>query len=79
MPPGGRLFVFEELLGQQNRAGAASPMDLLLLVMLSGWDRTEAEYRELLGAAGFTVAAVRPPPLRARQAESVIEAAPATG
>ena len=79
MPPGGRLFVFEELLGQRDGAGAASPMDLLLLVMLSGWDRTEAEYRDLLGAAGFTVTAVRPPPLRARQAESVIEAAPATG
>jgi SAM-dependent methyltransferase len=76
MAPGGRLFVFEELAGQPDgRPG--TPIDLLMLVMLSGWDRTEAEYRDLLGAAGFTVTAVRPPPLRARQAESVIEAAPA--
>ena len=49
-------------------------MDLLILVMLSGCDRSEAEYRELLGRAGFTVTAVRPAPLRARQAESLIEA-----
>jgi SAM-dependent methyltransferase len=77
MAPDGRLFVFEELIGGAD-GRAASPMDLLLLVMLSGWDRTEAEYRELLAAAGFTVTVVRPPPLRARQAESVIEAAPGT-
>jgi SAM-dependent methyltransferase len=72
--PGGRLIIFEELMGQPDGRTAASPIDLLLLVMLSGWDRTEAEYRELLASAGFTVVVVRPPPLRARQAESVIEA-----
>jgi SAM-dependent methyltransferase len=79
MAPGGRLIVLEELVGEAGERAAASPMDLLLLVMLSGWDRTEAEYAELLAAAGFTVTAVRPPPLRARQAESVIEAACAPG
>jgi hypothetical protein len=51
-------------------------MDLLLMVMLSGWDRTEAGYRGLLAEAGFAVRAVRPPPLRARQPESAIEAVP---
>jgi SAM-dependent methyltransferase len=74
MAPGGRLIVLEELVGEPGERAAAAPMDLLLLLMLSGWDRTGAEYRKLLTAAGFTVAAVRPPPLRARQAESVIEA-----
>ncbi len=58
------------------RAAGSSVMDLLILVMLSGWDRSEAEYRHLLGRAGFTVTAVRPAPLRSRQAESAIEATP---
>jgi hypothetical protein len=58
------------------RAAGSSVMDLLILVMLSGWDRSEAEYRHLLGGAGFTVTAVRPAPLRSRQAESAIEATP---
>ena len=75
MAPDGRLLIFEELVGQRD-GRPATPIDLLMLVMLSGWDRTEAEYRDLLAAAGFTITAVRPPPLRARQAESVIEAAP---
>jgi SAM-dependent methyltransferase len=78
MAPDGRLLIFEELVGQQD-GRPATPIDLLMLVMLSGWDRAEAEYRDLLAAAGFTVTAVRPPPLRARQAESVIEAAPGPG
>lgn len=50
--------------------------DLLILLMLSGCDRTEAEYRVLLERAGFAISAVRPPPRRGRQAESVIEAIP---
>ncbi len=52
-------------------------MDLLILLMLPGWDRTEAEYRALLTEAGFDVAAVWPPPLRAPGAESALEAVPA--
>ena len=86
----GRLIVLEELIEsggpaagaagsgqpQPARSGAGSVMDLLILVMLSGCDRSEAEYLELLGRAGFAVTAVRQAPLRARQAESAIEAAP---
>ncbi|HEY7146930.1 MAG TPA: methyltransferase [Streptosporangiaceae bacterium] len=88
--PGGRLLVFEELIetgprdGQDGHNGQAAPpgpargsvMDLLILVMLSGCDRSEAEYRELLAAAGFGVTAVRAAPVRSRQAESLIEAVP---
>jgi O-methyltransferase domain/IclR helix-turn-helix domain len=84
---GGRLLVLEELIetgpppAGPDGGGPASPargsvMDLLILVMLSGCDRSEAEYRLLLAGAGFEVTAVRPAPLRARQSESVIEAVP---
>lgn len=61
---------------QRARPPAGNIMDLLILVMLSGCDRSAAEYRELLARAGFEVTAVRQAPLRARQAESVIEAVP---
>ena len=57
--------------------GLAQVMDLLILLMLPGCDRTEAEYRGLLAAAGLGTVAVRPPPLRAPGAESVLEAVPA--
>ncbi|HKB29210.1 MAG TPA: methyltransferase [Streptosporangiaceae bacterium] len=52
-------------------------MDLLILLTLPGCDRTEAEYRSLLAAAGLDAVSVCPPPLRAPGAESVLEAVPA--
>jgi SAM-dependent methyltransferase len=55
---------------------AAEIMDLLILLMLSGCDRTESEYTSLLGQAGFDVTAVHPPP-RGRSVQSAIEAVPA--
>jgi acyl dehydratase len=83
---GGRLLVFEELIETEPPAGQdqavagrparGSVMDLLILVMLAGCDRSEAEYRELLDRAGFEVRSVRQAPVRPRQSESVIEAVP---
>jgi SAM-dependent methyltransferase len=62
--------------GSQSRRAGAEIMDLLILVMLSGCDRTESEYTDLLGRAGLRVSAVHPPP-RGRSVESAIEAVPA--
>jgi hypothetical protein len=85
IPSTGRLLVFEELIEQPESpapdgpgpaAAGAHVIDLLILLMLPGSDRTSAQYAELLGQAGFDVKAVRSGPLRARQAESVIEAVP---
>lgn len=62
MKDGTRLLVVERLLpeqwadSEQHRACAAS--DLNMLVALSGRERTEAEFRGLLGAASFTVVRV---------------------
>jgi hypothetical protein len=57
MPPHGRLYVVEELLPDGDDATgtpvAAVMVDLMMLVTLEGYDRTEAEYRELLAEAGF--------------------------
>ncbi|MFH8796408.1 methyltransferase [Streptomyces sp. NPDC017941] len=84
MPEHGRLLVLERLerpvsegatLSRQAAQGRL--VDLLMLVMMEGWDRSEEEYRGLLDAAGFTVRAVHPAPLQSDRAEHVIEAVPA--
>lgn len=90
MADGGRVIVIEDLIqppaapeagpagsAQVSGTPGAEVMDLLILLMLSGCDRSESEYAGLLGQAGFAVTAVHPPPLRGRSVESAIEAAPA--
>lgn len=65
MPPGARLVVAETLLtghapdqgaGQRAERARSRMVDLLMLAMLEGRDRTAEEYRELLALAGFRVA-----------------------
>jgi hypothetical protein len=82
LPPAGRLLVVEDLVPATAPAAApGSPtaaarlVDLLMLAVLEGRDRTEAEYRELLGAHGFTVTGVRAG--RRGGADSLIEGRPA--
>lgn len=81
IPGHGRLLVFERLEGRTPDPGRAAQaqaqlIDVLMLVMLVGRDRTEEEYRGLLDAAGFEVRAVRAAPLHSSSTESAIEAAP---
>lgn len=67
MPAGARLIVLERLVPEETAAGGL--VDLLMLGMLEGHDRTELEYLTLLEKAGFEVTSVRPGP-----AECAIEA-----
>src|SRR2546423_4688850 len=60
MPAGARLFVLEEFLPEEDDGPATGLVDLLMLVTLEGYDRSEAGYRALLEKAGFTVVAARP-------------------
>ncbi|MEV0455190.1 methyltransferase [Catellatospora methionotrophica] len=71
LPPHGRVIVLEEFLPEEaDPAGrsAAGLVDLLMLVTLEGRDRTENEYRELLGKAGFEIVDARAGVLEARVA-----------
>jgi hypothetical protein len=74
MRPGSRLFVFEMFLPEDGGSAAAAMVDLLMLGMLEGHDRTATEYQELLARAGFEVTAVRPS--TTDSAEGAIEARP---
>jgi SAM-dependent methyltransferase/DNA-binding transcriptional ArsR family regulator len=81
MAADGRLIVIEDFVAQAAGPDSDVPpsgqvMDLLILLMLSGCDRTEAEYRDLLARAGFAIRAVRPFPPGGRSTESAIEAVP---
>ena len=56
MEPGVRLLVVEAILPERaGDAPAVIRMDLHMLILLGARERTEAEFRNLLGAAGFTV------------------------
>jgi SAM-dependent methyltransferase len=60
MRPGARLVVFEQLVPEEDsEPDAASGMvDLLMLVLLEGHDRTEEHYLRLLADAGFALETV---------------------
>jgi SAM-dependent methyltransferase len=53
LPPGGKLVLVEMILPSDNRPSEAHLQDLNMMVNLGGRQRTEAEYRSLLAAAGF--------------------------
>jgi hypothetical protein len=70
MPEDARLLVLEELLPAAPEASSASAgawgasrnriVDLLMLVLMEGRDRTVEEYTSLLLDGGFTVKAIAP-------------------
>jgi hypothetical protein len=53
LAPGGKLLLVEMTLPEDNRPSAAQPMDLNMLTLFGGRERTEAEFRGLLAEAGF--------------------------
>jgi hypothetical protein len=76
MTPAGRLLVVEAILPERAvELPEAIRMDLHMLMLLGARERTEAELRRLLGAAGFVLASVAPTGSPAGL--SVIEATPA--
>ena len=47
------MAIMEMVVPPNNEPSPAQAMDLNMLVLLGGRERTEAEYRDLLGDAGF--------------------------
>jgi SAM-dependent methyltransferase len=73
MGPTGRLLIVEMVLPDGNAPHPGKLLDLAMLVMPGGQERTEAEYAALLGRAGFELRRV----VSTRSAVSVVEARPA--
>jgi hypothetical protein len=74
MRPSARLVLLEDFLPEEGTAPDTGLVDLLMLVTLEGFDRTEAEYRDLLSRAGFEVLAARRAP--GHPVSGVLEATP---
>src|SRR5260370_19214658 len=53
--PGGRVIVIELLLGEVGEPGPAPFMDLNIMVMLPGRDRSLSQHRALLTPACFSI------------------------
>jgi len=71
LAPGGRLLLVEMLIPLDNRPAPSKAMDLNMLVLLGGRERTEEEFDRLLRTAGFRLERVIP----THSPFSVIEAA----
>ncbi len=60
MPPGGLLILLEGVLPETAPPPTRVQLDLMMMVMNGGRERTEAEWRRLLGRAGFALDRVLP-------------------
>lgn len=58
--PGGRLLVVDQVVPARNEPGVAKLMDLEMLVLPGGMERTEKEFRELFAASGFRLERILP-------------------
>jgi SAM-dependent methyltransferase len=72
---GGRLLLVEAVVPEGNEPSFSKWMDLQMLVMTGGRERTAAEYRALLAAAGFELTRVIP----TKSPVSIVEAVKAAG
>ena len=70
--PGGRLLLFEMILPEGDGPHFAKSLDWVMLACISGSERTEAAYADLLAHAGFRLERIIPSPTPM----SVIEALP---
>jgi hypothetical protein len=60
--PGTKLLVVDAVIGAGNEHEFAKILDIQMLVHLSGKERTQAEWKELLHTAGFQLTGVVPTP-----------------
>ena len=71
MNPAGRLLIVELVLPPGDTAHPGKMLDMVMLVLLGGRERTESEYASLLSKAGFRLTQVVP----TGSAASIVEAA----
>jgi uncharacterized protein YnzC (UPF0291/DUF896 family) len=72
IPAHGRVLITEAVVPEGNDFSPAKLSDMLMMAVPDGMERTEAEYRKLLAAAGFRLHSITPTLLPV----SVIDARP---
>jgi SAM-dependent methyltransferase len=70
--PGGKLLVIDAVVKPPNQPDPAKLMDLNMLVLLTGRERTDDEFRDLYALAGFELTRIVPTPR-----VSIVEGVPA--
>jgi hypothetical protein len=60
--PGGRLLVVDQVVPAGNEPAMSKIVDLEMLVLPGGMERTEKEFRELFAASGFRLERIVPTP-----------------
>ncbi|MGL4462142.1 MAG: methyltransferase [Planctomycetia bacterium] len=60
MPEGGVLLIVEFVIAEGDAPAFGKWLDLAMLVLLGGRERTESDFRRLLHETGFTLTAVHP-------------------
>ena len=71
--PGGKLLLVERVIAPGNTADIGKLLDLQMIVIVGGQERTEKEYRQLLAGAGWRLTRVNP----TRSMLQIVEAEPA--
>ncbi|MFH8787578.1 methyltransferase [Streptomyces roseoverticillatus] len=72
IPVGGRLLAVDAVLPPGNEPHFAKALDIIMLALVTGRERTEQEFRDLLGEAGFRIDRI----ISAPNFASIIEAVP---
>ena len=73
MNPGGKLLVVDCVIEPGNHFSPGKFLDLQMLIFPSGRERTEAQFRQLLAAAGWKLSRVIPTAAQ----DSIVEGLPA--
>lgn len=60
MVPGGRILVIDAVVPPGNEPHQAKAVDMMLMTAFPGRERTEAEFADLLAAAGLRMSRVVP-------------------
>jgi hypothetical protein len=58
MPNGSKLLVIERLIVPDNQPSPSKGLDIAMLVLTGGKERTREQYRDLLASAGFSLRCV---------------------
>ena len=78
MEPDGRLVILERIVAPADEPGLAKHLDLTMMLMNGGKERTEREWHDLLAAAGLRLSRIVPLPYFSGGSElAAIEAVPA--
>ncbi|MFB3916288.1 MAG: methyltransferase [Terriglobales bacterium] len=68
----GKVLVIEDVISDDNESSAVKYLDLVMLTMPGGRERTEGEFRELFNAAGFRLNRIVPTSQSIKVIEGVV-------